>query len=284
MTIAAYKAKQTVLYGRTGTFLSIFYSERAKEDLKQAVVRVPLWNALAVSDIRSKYRLSTLGSLWITCTTGALALAIGLIYGQFFGQNIHDYLPYFTTTYIIWIFISSVIGEASTTLIGAGNLIKSSQMPIVFHVLRMLQRNLIIAGHNAVVVALVWPFIRWHVGPEVLLSILGILLLYCFLAGGAVAIAIVCVRYRDIPPLIQVLIQFLFFVSPVIWQPEQLRFGTFVLVLNPVAYMLAVIRDPVLGRDVSLGTWLIAAALAVASLMAGALMYLRFRGRIAYWV
>jgi ABC-type polysaccharide/polyol phosphate export permease len=284
LTIAAYKAKQTVLYGRTGTFLSIFYSERAKEDLKQAVVRVPLWNALAVSDIRSKYRLSTLGSLWITCTTGALALAIGLIYGQFFGQNIHDYLPYFTTTYIIWIFISSVIGEASTTLIGAGNLIKSSQMPIVFHVLRMLQRNLIIAGHNAVVVALVWPFIRWHVGPEVLLSILGILLLYCFLAGGAVAIAIVCVRYRDIPPLIQVLIQFLFFVSPVIWQPEQLRFGTFVLVLNPVAYMLAVIRDPVLGRDVSLGTWLIAAALAVASLMAGALMYLRFRGRIAYWV
>jgi ABC-type polysaccharide/polyol phosphate export permease len=284
LTIAAYKAKQTVLYGRTGTFLSIFYSERAKEDLKQAVVRVPLWNALAVSDIRSKYRLSTLGSLWITCTTGALALAIGLIYGQFFGQNIHDYLPYFTTTYIIWIFISSVIGEASTTLIGAGNLIKSSQMPIVFHVLRMLQRNLIIAGHNAVVVALIWPFIRWHVGPEVLLSILGILLLYCFLAGGAVAIAIVCVRYRDIPPLIQVLIQFLFFVSPVIWQPEQLRFGTFVLVLNPVAYMLAVIRDPVLGRDVSLGTWLIAAALAVASLMAGALMYLRFRGRIAYWV
>jgi ABC-type polysaccharide/polyol phosphate export permease len=267
-----------------GAILAIFNSERAKEDLRQAIVGVPLWNALAVSDIRSKYRLSTLGSLWITCTTGALALAIGLIYGQFFGQNIHDYLPYFTTTYIIWIFISSVIGEASTTLIGAGNLIKSSQMPIVFHVLRMLQRNLIIAGHNAVVVALVWPFIRWHVGPEALLSLLGIVLLYCFLAGAAVAIAIVCVRYRDIPPLIQVLIQFLFFVSPVIWQPEQLRFGTFVLVLNPVAYMLAVVRDPVLGRDVTLETWLIAAVLAVASLMAGALMYLRFRGRIAYWV
>ena len=264
--------------------MSIFASERAKEDLRQAIYGVPLWNALAVSDIRSKYRLSTLGSLWITCTTGALALAIGLIYGQFFGQNIHDYLPYFTTTYIIWIFISSVIGEASTTLIGAGNLIKSSQMPIVFHVLRMLQRNLIIAGHNAVVIALVWPFIRWHIGPEILLSVAGAVLLYCFLAGAAVVIAIVCVRYRDIPPLIQVLIQFLFFISPVIWQPEQLRFGTFVLVLNPIAYMLAVVRDPILGRDVPLETWLIAIALAVASLVAGGLMYLRFRGRIAYWV
>jgi ABC-type polysaccharide/polyol phosphate export permease len=284
LTVETSGSKQRTLYVPTGVFLSIFNSERAKEDLKQALVRIPLWNALAVSDIRSKYRLSTLGSFWITCTTGALALAIGLIYGQFFGQNIHDYLPYFTTTYIIWIFISSVIGEASTTLVGAGNLIKSSQMPIVFHVLRMLQRNLIIAGHNAVVIALVWPFIRWHIGPEVLLAVPGAVILYSFLAGAAVVIAIVCVRYRDIPPLIQVLIQFLFFISPVIWQPEQLRFGTFVLVLNPIAYMLAVVRDPILGRDVPLETWLIAAALAVASLVAGALMYLRFRGRIAYWV
>src|SRR5882757_59886 len=176
-------------------------ADRALRDLRDVVVRSTIWSSLANADIRSKYRLSTFGSLWITFTTGAMALAIGLFYGQFFGQDMHSYLPYFTANIITWTFISSVMGEASTTLIGAGNLIKSSQMPIVFHVLRMLQRNLIIAGHNAVVVALIWPFIRWHVGPEVLLSILGILLLYCFLAGGAVAIAIVCVRYRDIPPL-----------------------------------------------------------------------------------
>jgi ABC-type polysaccharide/polyol phosphate export permease len=56
------------------------------------------------------------------------------------------------------------------------------------------------------------------------------------------------------------------------------------LVLNPIAYMLAVVRDPILGRDVPLETWLIAIALVVASLVAGGLMYLRFRGRIAYWV
>src|SRR5258707_12228160 len=118
-------------------------TERAVRDLRDVVARSMIWSSLASADIRSKYRLSTFGSLWITLTTGAMALAIGLFYGQFFGQDMHNYLPYFTASFITWTFISSVLGETSLTLVGAGNLIKSSQMPIVFHLLRMLHRNLI---------------------------------------------------------------------------------------------------------------------------------------------
>ncbi len=29
-----------------------------------------------------------------------MALAIGLFYGQFFGQDMHSYLPYFTASFI----------------------------------------------------------------------------------------------------------------------------------------------------------------------------------------
>jgi lipopolysaccharide transport system permease protein len=86
-----------------------------------------------------------------------MALAIGLFYGQFFGQDMHSYLPYFTASFITWSFIASVLAEASLTLVGAGNLIKSSQMPIVFHILRMLHRNLIVFLHNAIVLIAIWP-------------------------------------------------------------------------------------------------------------------------------
>ena len=213
-----------------------------------------------------------------------MALAIGLFYGQFFGQDMHVYLPYFTASYITWTFIASVIGEASVTLVGAGNLIKSSQMPIVFHILRMLQRNLIIVLHNAIVLFLIWPFVRWSLYPSAVLSLAGLVLLYLFLVGASAVIAIICVRYRDVPPLIQVLIQFLFFLTPIIWYPEQIKFGTEILKLNPVMYMLIVVRDPLLGRPVEIQTWLIAIGLSAASLIAGSLIYMRFRRRIAYWV
>jgi ABC-type polysaccharide/polyol phosphate export permease len=258
--------------------------DRAVRDLRDVVVRSAIWSSLAYADIRSKYRLSTFGSLWITLTTGALALAIGLFYGQFFGQNMHTYLPYFTASYIIWTFIASVLGEASVTLVGAGNLIKSSQMPIVFHILRMLQRNLIIFLHNAIVLAAVWPFVRWSLYPSAVLSLVGLILLYLFLVGTSAIIAIICVRYRDVPPLIQVLIQFLFFLTPIIWYPEQIKFGADILKLNPMTYMLMIVRDPILGRPMEIQTWIIAVGLAAASLIAGSLMYMRFRRRIAYWV
>lgn len=257
---------------------------RAKEELWQVLTQNYVWRALAASDIRSKYRMSTLGSFWITLATGALALSIGLIYGQFFGQDIHSYLPYFSTSYITWGFISSVLTESSNALIAAGNLIKSSQMPIAFHVLRAVQRNLIIFGHNVLVVVAIWVFLRWPIGPDILLVILGMALLFAFLVGAALTISVVCVRYRDIPPLIQVLTQFLFFVSPIIWYPENLRYGAVVLAMNPIAYMLIIVRDPILGRPVSLETWVISALLAAASLAVGMLIYTRFRNRIAYWV
>lgn len=263
---------------------SSIYTDRALRDLADVVVRSATWSSLAYGDIRSRYRLSTFGSLWITLTTGALAVAIGLVYGQFFGQDMHSYLPYFTASFITWTFIASVIGEASSTLVGAGNLIKSSQMPIIFHILRMLQRNLIVLLHNAIVVAAIWPFVRWSLYPSAVLSLAGLVLLYLFLVGTSAIITIICVRYRDVPQLIQVLIQFLFFLTPIIWYPEQIRFGAEILKFNPVTYMLMVVRDPILGRPVEIETWAIAIGLSAASLIAGSLMYVRFRHRIAYWV
>lgn len=259
-------------------------ASRAKSDIKRVFTDAHIWSELAYSDVRSKYRLSTLGTFWITLTTGSLAVGIGVFYGQFFGVDIRSYLPYFVTSYVFWIFMSSVLNEASSTLIGSSNMIKSSQMPILFYVMRMLQRHLIIAAHNVVVILGIWLLFRWRIGLSGLLLIPGLIIAYVFMAGISTVIAIVCVRYRDIPPLIQALTQFLFFATPVIWHPEQLQYGKAVLDYNPIAYMLLIVRDPLLNRPTDFQTWAIAILLAILSVVAGAYTYIRYRRRIAYWV
>jgi len=57
-----------------------------------------------------------------------------------------------------------------------------------------------------------------------------------------------------------------------------------ILALNPIAYMLMIVRDPVLGRPITLETWLGAILLTVVSIAVAVFMYRRFRSRIAYWV
>src|SRR5205807_666836 len=83
-------------------------------------------------------------------------------------------------------------------------------------IVRMLQRNLIVILHNLIVLAAIWPFVRWSLYPSAVLSLAGLVLLYLFLVGTSAIIAIICVRYRDVPQLVQVLIQFLFFLTPII--------------------------------------------------------------------
>ena len=72
--------------------------------------------------------------------------------------------------------------------------------------------------------------------------------------------------------------------TPVIWIPEQLQFGQLLLALNPISYLLVLVRDPILGRAVAPATWAVAVALTATSLAAAALIYARYRNRIAYWV
>ena len=257
---------------------------RAVNDLVRVVTESHVWRELAWSNIRSSYRLSSLGTMWITTTTAFFVIAIGLMYGQFFGQDMHTYLPYFATSFTIWGFIAGSITAGSQSLINNHNYIKGSQMPIVFHTVRVVQVQFLTFCHNAVVLIGLWLYFRWPVGLSCVLSIVGIMLTFIFIAAICLFLAIVCVRFRDVPPLIQALIQFVFFATPIIWHPEQLKFGKAVLWANPVAYFMMVARDPFLGRPLSWKVWVVAFALTLMAVSLASAAYVRYRSRIAYWV
>ena len=259
-------------------------ADRAWADLRATAADNRVWRALAFADIRAKYRLSTFGTLWITLSMGVLSISIGLIYGQFFGQDISSYLPYFTVGMVAWTFMASAFNEATTALISAGTWIKGSSLPISFYVMRMVQRNFIIFLHNLLIVLLVWAYYRWDLHLSALLSLAGLAIVYAFLVGTSLMIAFACVRYRDIPPMVGALMQFVFFATPIIWLPDQLKVGQLLLTLNPIAYMIAVVRDPILGRPVPIETWAMAILLAIVALAGAVLVYRRYRNRIAYWV
>ncbi len=243
-----------------------------------------VWRALARADIRSKHRYTKLGTLWITLSTGVTALSIGLIYGQFFGQDVSTYLPYFVAGMVVWTFMASVLNEATQTLITAGTWIKGASLPITFYVMRMVQRNFLIFLHNLAILILVWLYFRWSVPATAILAIPGLAIVYVCLTAWGLIISFACVRYRDIPPMIGALTQFVFFASPILRVPEQLKVGTLLLTLNPVNYLIAIVRDPVLGRPVPFSSFAVALAITLTSLGLAFLVYRRYRDRVAYWV
>jgi len=257
--------------------------ERCMTDLAPFVTRHVTWRALAAGDIRSKYRRTMLGPWWITATNAFTALIMGLVAGRFLGADMRTYLPNFMISMTIWNFISSSLSESCFTMINAGGMIKAVNMPILIHVMRMVHRNLIIFLHNIAIIPIIWLVYPWHIGIQSLLAPVGLLIVYIATVSGSMVVSMICVRYRDVPPVMTSVLQLLFFVSPIIWVPENIKGGELFVALNPVAYLLAVTRDPIMGSSPHLMSWIGALLFVAIATVVMAYIYTRYRSRIVYW-
>jgi len=256
---------------------------RCRADIAPFVTRHVTWRALAAGDIRSKYRRTFLGPWWITATHGLTAVIMGLVAGRFLGADTATYLPNFMVSITIWNFIASSLGESCHTMINAGGMIKAVDMPILIHVMRMVQRNLIILLHNMAIVPIIWLIFPWRIGLQTLLCLPGLVIVYIFVVSASVITSMICVRYRDVSPVVAALLQLLFFISPIIWLPSHIRGGEIIVQLNPIAHLLSITRDPIMGNPTGLTNWI--GALGAVSLLTVAMIYVytRYRSRVVYW-
>jgi ABC-type polysaccharide/polyol phosphate export permease len=76
----------------------------------------------------------------------------------------------------------------------------------------------------------------------------------------------------------------LFFVSPILWKPDQVALQTVFVDSNPFFHLFNVVRQPLLGQLPPLSSWIFVLALVVVSTLLAGLAFARFRSRLAYWV
>src|SRR4029077_14521006 len=89
----------------------------AWRDLADGFVRVWMWSALALQDIRLRYRGSMLGPFWLTISTLVMVLARDVTYAQLFHQEPSTYLPFLTVGLIVWQLLNGMITEACDTFL-----------------------------------------------------------------------------------------------------------------------------------------------------------------------
>jgi lipopolysaccharide transport system permease protein len=117
-----------------------------------------------------------------------------------------------------------------------------------------------------------------------LLAVPGFIVLSAELIVLGLILAIISVRYRDFIQIVASVLQLLFFVSPIFWQPGDRPVLQLVSDWNPISAMIALVRNPLL-NELPSGPNLVVTAGGLAVLSALAfLIFARFRQRIIYWV
>ena len=253
-------------------------------DLAAGIRQWRIWALLSWHDIKLRYRGSLLGPLWLTISMGVMVGALAIVYGSLFEQDLSDYVPYLTCGFIAWGLILGTLSEGCLTFIGSEALIKQIRLPLSIFVYRVGWRNVIVLSHNLVIYAVVVAvFDRWP-GWIGLLAIAGVAGVTISLLWAVLALGMVCARFRDVAPIVSNVMQLAFFVTPIIWKPEDIKGNAAMVDANPFFHFIEVIRAPLLGQTPTATNWMVVAATGVVGWGVTIALYRRFRPRIAFWV
>lgn len=289
---------------------------RAVEDIREGFGQRELWSHLGWQDIKQRYRRSVIGPFWITISQGVISLGLGLLYSQLFGLHIQTFLPYISTGFIVWTFISGCLSEGMETFISNEGLIKQIRAPLTVYALRTVWRQTLMFGHNLIVVivldaifigsldqhydlqhgmctaetAICHPGIGWYS----LSAIPAFVVLAINAWWVTLLLGIISTRYRDIPQVINSLIQLLFYMTPIVWPIDQLygsgaraKMASWVqpiVHLNPFYHFVQILRAPLIGQAVSVWSWVAVGGITIAGWLLALVAMRNYRARVSYWV
>ena len=254
-------------------------------DLIGAINGWEFWGTLGWNDIKQRYRRSVLGPFWLTITQAIMVGSIGVLYSFLFKVPMREYLPYLTLGLLLWGFISSLVSEGCTVFIVNEGFLKQLSAPKSSFILRLIWRNLLMLAHNMVIYIPVVLIFAVPVKASMLWAILGLVLICVTGYWVALLLGMLCARFRDIPPLVNSLLQVALFVSPIMWKKEGMgRTVEMLAAMNPLYYYLELLRSPLLGQPIHFEIWLVALSMTSVGLVLTMVCFMRYRARIAYWL
>ena len=253
-----------------------------------------LWN-LTLRELRAKYRRSFLGWAWSMLNPLSIMLIYWFVFGVVFGavaptgqpSGITNYALYLLAGILPWGFFSLVTNLGLSSLIGNAGLV----------------RKVFFAWETLVFAQVIFSFVQFCIEMSllcILLLILGspilpwipvafllMLLLAVYSSGIALAVSVGAVFFRDLRYLWTIIIQVLFFATPIIYTPDVLvgklnPYVEFVLHWNPMAMFVLSFRHLLYsGRAPEFGHIVYLACASIVSFLVGWAIFIRLSRRLA---
>jgi lipopolysaccharide transport system permease protein len=207
------------------------------------------WTHLAMSDLRSRWRRSFFGILWTIMQPLGLMLLIAFVFSSIFNSPIKEYAPYILSGVIVWDFVTACAVGGSLSFVQADAYIKQYNHPLAIYTLRTVASNMatfMLASLGLVGWVLIvmperfgWPWLA----ALTIFPILGLMMWPC-----STILAYIATRFRDLPFALNLILQAMWFVSPIYFEAKVFRNGRldFLIDYNPLYHLLQIVRAPML--------------------------------------
>jgi ABC-2 type transport system permease protein len=195
---------------------------------------------LARTEFKLRYFGSVLGYFWSLVRP---LLFFGVIYVFFtqildLSRGIPHYGVYLLTGIVLWTFFAEATGNAVSSLVARESLLRKVRFPRMAVPLSVSLTSSFNLAMNLIAVLVfalisgVYPALSWL---EMIPIILGFVLLA---TGTGMLLSALFVRYRDVAPIWEVLVQVLFYSSPIMYVASSYKGLEHLAMLNPFAVLL----------------------------------------------
>jgi ABC-2 type transport system permease protein len=210
---------------------------------------------LAVLEFKLRFFGSALGYLWQLVRPLMLFGVLYLVFTKAFalGRDIKFYPAILLTGIVLYTFFADATSSAVSSVLDRENIVRKVHFPrlaiplaTVLTASLTLLLNLLAVAVFAVALIGVPPRWTWLEFP----FLLALLAVYAF--GIAMLVSALFVRHRDVRPIWDVLLQVIFYASPVLYVVERIDVDwirTLMMNFNPLAPVLQQVRHAVIDED-----------------------------------
>ncbi len=234
--------------------------------------------------LKNRYKRSVLGVFWMLLNPLLQTIVLSVAFGTMFKSSVPSYAVYLLTGLLAWNFITQTTQYAMSSMAYGGGLLKRVYIPRATYIVAAVGNgliNLIVSIGALFIIAI---FLNHSITTAWLFLPIGIMILTVFSLGLALLLSTASVFFTDTVDIYQVMVQALFFLTPIMYPPSIFPPElSQLLVLNPFVILIEIFRAPIHANCLpDFGLAVKAASLALITLVAGWILFTRKADQLAY--
>ena len=218
-------------------------------DFRDSLRRYRFWLVFGVSDATNAFRRTYLGGLFLTLNSLLRIAVMYFLFRDSLGSTDPNYFGYVALGLPLFSIYSASVSQGYSILMRNKAIIQNINMPYFAYIFRFMTDILYKFGFSSLVFL---TYIAFHlpiVVPTLHYLVLGIILALLMVVSIALFCMVIAAFFPNLFEVLNAGMGIMFFATPVFWHPGD-RGGIrgLLATYNPFAHMLAVVREPALGR------------------------------------
>ena len=257
--------------------------------IKDLLVSMEYFNFIrykSALDLKLRFNRTFIGSFWPFLSVSIFVLGWGFAASSLFDVDLSEFLPYFCTGYITWLFLSTNVSESCDIFVSQTQILLTQKIPFSVFIIIQIVKNFFIFLHYLLFFLLIFFYFNLSFNYNFFLLIPGLLIFFFLFYFFIFFWGTLCTRFRDLKESTNSILSIAFFLSPIIWPVDRLSGLALKIFVefNPLYHLISVIRLPLLGESPEIFSYFYLLTLLIIQIIFTFILLNKTKEGIKFWL